>query len=99
MYTCHLNQRWGRLLRIAMLWAFATAMCWADSPVNGSFKQSVYVDETQVLDIQAIQQVTFQPLDGVYKLNFSHSVVWLKLEETEPLDSTVDWYMKFYQPC
>ena len=82
---------------MAALWASTTLVClaanMASPPVH--FKQSVYVDESQQLDIQAVQQADFKTLDNTEKLDFSHSVVWLKLEEVQPSDSTVDWYLKF----
>jgi hypothetical protein len=59
------------------------------------FNQFIYVDEAQQLDIQTIQQASFVPLDGAPKLNFAHSVVWLKLEETQTIDDHRNWYMKF----
>ena len=59
------------------------------------FKQLVFVDSSQAMDIQAVQQADFKPMDSTHKLDFSNSVVWLKLEEAQPSDSTVDWYLKF----
>ena len=71
--------------------------CWAantDSPTV-NFQQLVFVDTSQQMDIQAVQQADFKPMDYTHKLDFSDSVVWLKLEEAQPSDSTVDWYLKF----
>lgn len=91
------RHQWFVRLGIAALWA-ATAMgCSAANNDSSTvhFNQSVYVDESRQLDIQAVQQVTFKPMDYTDKLDFSDSVVWLKLEQVQPSDSTVDWYLKF----
>ena len=97
MTTWKLNQPWTWLLRTVVLWTACTWGCWAaDAPVpSTNFNQFIYVDEAQQLDIQTIQQASFVPLDGAPKLNFAHSVVWLKLEETQTIDDHRNWYMKF----
>jgi signal transduction histidine kinase len=97
MTTWKLNQPWTWLLRTVVLWTACTWGCWAaDAPVPSThFNQFIYVDEAQQLDIQTIQQASFVPLDGAPKLNFAHSVVWLKLEETQTIDDHRNWYMKF----
>ena len=72
-------------------------VCWAADTASPTahFKQLVFVDTSQQMDIQAVQQADFKPMDYTHKLDFSDSVVWLKLEEVQPSDSTVDWYLKF----
>ena len=41
------------------------------------FNYSIYLDETREMDIDSVQNASFQPIVYVNKLSFSGHVVWL----------------------
>jgi len=97
MIFLKLKQLFLLAIGVVLLCASMVQGAWAAGGEHQTrqFSYSIYLDESRDIDIESVQNASFQPIDYVNKLSFSSHVVWLKIEAMGSETAPKNWSVKF----